>query len=155
MLRLSPHRLSASCQTIKENTVLNRLYTGSRDSLFVERRTHNRKVASSKPGRSGGRMFFSRVNFVCWLLFGVRSTPVLPQWHVKDPGHSAKSASGGLHLNSHAPLTQGSRSRLTMPLSRQSMESIRKRAHTQLVRKHSAKIVSARWTTVDWSWPKW
>ena len=25
-----------------------------------------------------------------WFLFGVRSTPVLPQWHLKDPGHSAK-----------------------------------------------------------------
>ena len=36
--------------------------------------------------------FSSRVNFVCGLLFGVRSTPVLQQWHVKDPGHSAKSA---------------------------------------------------------------
>ena len=22
--------------------------------------------------------------------FGIRSTPVLPQWHVKDPSHSAK-----------------------------------------------------------------
>ena len=28
----------------------------------------------------------------------VRSTPVLPQWHVKDRGHSAKSAGGRLHL---------------------------------------------------------
>ena len=32
-------------------------------------------------------------------LFGVSSTPLLPQWHVKDPGHSAKRASGRLHLN--------------------------------------------------------
>ena len=24
--------------------------------------------------------------------FGIRSTPVLPQWHVKDPGLSGKSA---------------------------------------------------------------
>ena len=24
--------------------------------------------------------------------------PELPQWHVKDPGHSAKSAGGRLHL---------------------------------------------------------
>ena len=39
-------------------------------------------------------MFFSRVKFVYWLLFGVRSTPVLPQWQVKGPGHSAKGASG-------------------------------------------------------------
>ena len=35
----------------------------------------------------------------------VRSTPVLPQWHVKDPGHFAKSADGRLHLNMHASLT--------------------------------------------------
>ena len=33
-------------------------------------------------------------------------------------------------------------------------EPIRKRAHTQLVRKHSVTVVSARWATVDWSWPK-
>ena len=28
--------------------------------------------------------------------FGIRSTPVLPQWHIKNPGHSAKSESGRL-----------------------------------------------------------
>ena len=27
--------------------------------------------------------------------FSIRSTPVSPQWHVKDPGHSAKSAGAG------------------------------------------------------------
>ena len=42
--------------------------------------------------------------------------PVLPQLHVKDAGHSAKSAGGRLHLNTHTPLTQRSRSGLTMPL---------------------------------------
>ena len=35
--------------------------------------------------------------------FGIRSTAVLPQWHVKDPGLSAKSASGMLQLNIPAP----------------------------------------------------
>ena len=40
---------------------------------------------------------------------------MLPQWHVKDPGHSAKSAGGRLHLNTHTPLTQRSRSGLTVP----------------------------------------
>ena len=54
-------------------------------------------------------------------LFRVRSTPVLPQWHVKDPGHSANSAGGRLHLNTHTPLTQQSRSGLTMALSRHSV----------------------------------
>ena len=52
----------------------------------------------------------------------VRSTPVVTQWHVKDPGHSAKSAGGRLHLNIHTPFIHRSRSGLTMPLPRQSVE---------------------------------
>ena len=43
--------------------------------------------------------------------------PCVPQWHVKDPDHSAKHAGGRLHLNTHT-LSQQSRSELTMPLSR-------------------------------------
>ena len=46
--------------------------------------------------------------------------PVLLQWYVKEPGHSTKSACGRLRLNTHTPLTQRSRSGLTMSLSRQS-----------------------------------
>ena len=49
------------------------------------------------------------------------STLVSPQLHVKDPGHSAKSAGGRSHLNTHTPLTQRSRSGLTMLLSRHSV----------------------------------
>ena len=64
---------------------------------------------------------YSSVNFVCWLLFGVRSTPMLPQWHVTDPGHYDKSAGGRLHLNMHTPLTQRSQSWLTMLLFRHSV----------------------------------
>ena len=76
---------------------------------------------SSNPSRSGGRIFFSGVNFVCWLLFGVHSTPLLPQWHVKDPIHSAKTAGSRLLLNTHTPMTHSSWIGLTMPLSRQSV----------------------------------
>ena len=36
------------------------------------------------------------------------------QRHLKDPGHSAKSAGGRLHLNMHTPLTQTDQSGLTM-----------------------------------------
>ena len=54
-------------------------------------------------------------------LIRVRSTSVLPQWHVKDPAHSAERAGGRLHLNTRTPLTQRSRSGLTMPLSRHSV----------------------------------
>ena len=35
---------------------------------WLERLTRDRKVPSSSPGRSGGRIFFSRANFLCWPL---------------------------------------------------------------------------------------
>ena len=43
---------------------------------WLERRTHDRKVAGSNPCRSGGRIFFSGVNFLCWLLFSVSVPPL-------------------------------------------------------------------------------
>ena len=46
--------------------------------------------------------------------------PVLPQWHLKHPGHSATNAGGRLELNTHTPLTLRNRSGMTM-LSRHSM----------------------------------
>ena len=57
------------------STCFLRLYKMSPDSLLVEHWTHDWKVASSNTGRSSGRIFFFRVNFVCWLLFSVCSTP--------------------------------------------------------------------------------
>ena len=95
-------------------------YMESRDSLLSERRTLDRKASSSNPRRSGGRIFFCRINLLCSLLFDVRSTPVLPQWQVKDLSYSAKNVGGRLHLNTHTPLTQRSRSGLTT-LSRHSV----------------------------------
>ena len=41
--------------------------------------------------------------------------PALPQWHAKDTCLYTKSARGRLHLITHTPLTQRSRSGLTMP----------------------------------------
>ena len=119
--------------------------------MLVERRTRDRKVASSNPGRSGGRIFISRVCFVCRLLFGVRSTPVLPQWHVKDPGHSAKSAGGRLHRKMHTPLTQRSRSGLTRPLSRHSVGIYQETSsHTTRqgtnTRSQSSQLAEPLWT---------
>ena len=55
----------------------------------------------------------SRELTLCAHSYSVSVPPALPQWHVKDPGHSAKSAGGRLHLNKHTPLTQRSRSGLT------------------------------------------
>ena len=36
---------------------------------WLERQTRDRKVAGSNPCWSGRRIFFSRVSFLCWLLF--------------------------------------------------------------------------------------
>ena len=33
-------------------------------------------------------------------------TPVLPLWHIEDPGHFAQNAGDGLHLDKYTPLTQ-------------------------------------------------
>ena len=79
-----------------------------------ERRAHGRKVAGSIPAGSEKDFFLSRVNFRCLFRYPFHNPPPLPQWHVKDPGHSVSSAGGGLQLNTQAPLTQRCRSRLTM-----------------------------------------
>ena len=87
---------------------------GAGIAQWLERRTRDRKVLGSSPGRSGGRIFFSRVNILCWLLFRypfhprVTADPVKRLLKVlKDPGHSAKSAGGGLQLNTHIPYLCG------------------------------------------------
>ena len=42
---------------------------GAGIAQWLERRTRDWKVAGSNPCRSGGIIFFSRVDFLCWLLF--------------------------------------------------------------------------------------
>ena len=75
--------------------------------------------------------------------------PVLLQWHVKDPGHSVKSASGRLNLNMHTPLTQPSRSGLTV-LSRHSVGTYQGNKLTRNpsgnTRLQSSKLAEPLWT---------
>ena len=42
---------------------------GAGIAQWLEHRTRDWKVAGSNPCRSGGRIFFSRVDILCWLLF--------------------------------------------------------------------------------------
>ena len=42
---------------------------GAAIAQWLESRTRDQKVMGSNPRRSGGRIFFSGVNFLCWLLF--------------------------------------------------------------------------------------
>ena len=46
---------------------------------WLVRRTRDWNVAGSNPCWNGGRIFFSRVDFLCWLLFRYPFHPVLPQ----------------------------------------------------------------------------
>ena len=95
--------------------------------------------------------FSSLESTLCADSFGVRFTPVLPQGHLKDPDHYAKSAGGRLHLNTHTLLTRRSRSGLTVPLSRHTVgayQETRSRATRQGTLGHS-RLSSLRLKTKD------
>ena len=72
------------------------VYTGAGIAQWIERRTRDRKVVGSNPYRSSGEFSSPGSTFCVDSYFGIRSTTVLPQQHVKDAGHSAKSAGGRL-----------------------------------------------------------
>ena len=55
------------------------------------------------PAEAAGDFSFPGLTFCADFYFGIRFSPVLPQLHVKYPGHSAKSAGGRLQLNTHSP----------------------------------------------------
>ena len=44
-------------------------FVGAGIAQWLEHRTRDWKVAGSNPCWNGGRIFFSRVDFLCWLLF--------------------------------------------------------------------------------------
>ena len=59
------------------------------------------------PARAAGELLSPRSTFCADSYFGILSTPMLAQQHVKNPGHSAKSAGGRLQLNTHTPYVCG------------------------------------------------
>ena len=73
---------------------------------WLKRRTRDQKVAGSSPARAAGEFSSPMPAFLCCYV-GIRSTSVLQQQHVNDPGHSAKSADGRLQLNTYAPYIRG------------------------------------------------
>ena len=48
------------------------------------------------PAGAAGEFSSPGSTFCADSIFGICSTPVLPQWHIKEPGHSAKGAGGRL-----------------------------------------------------------
>ena len=59
---------SSLCHTGGEG-VNNYVSWGAEIAQWLERRTRDRKVSGSSPGRSGGKILFSKFNFLCRLLF--------------------------------------------------------------------------------------
>ena len=73
--------LYGNCNTVHDRLLIelchhiSTLQQGTGIACWLERVARDRKVAGSNPGRSGGRIFFSGVKFVCWLLFDIRPNP--------------------------------------------------------------------------------
>ena len=56
-------------QTALYREVKGQVQAGAGIAQWLERRTRDWKVAGSNPCWNGGIIFFSRVDFLCWLLF--------------------------------------------------------------------------------------
>ena len=79
-LRCEGKQFLSPCPTSKATSLKHSFhpvsfYPGSRIAQWLERQTHDWKVAGSNPCRSGGRTFFSGVNFLCWLILVSTSPP--------------------------------------------------------------------------------
>ena len=74
-LHSSNHDKQSVCSPLLCSQHHTTLLLRGQENLLVERWNCDWKVASLNPGRGSRRIFFSRVNFVSWLLFSVHSTP--------------------------------------------------------------------------------
>ena len=61
--------MSPELRTYKYGDISSKTVRGGGIAQWLERRTRDWKVAGSNPCWNGGRIFFSRVDFLCWLLF--------------------------------------------------------------------------------------
>ena len=104
---------------LAESRLVSDCMIDTHDSLLVRAPSLSKKCEFDS--RQVRRKIFLLQSQLCVLSFSVRSTPLLPQWYVKDPDHSVKNAGSRLHLNMHTPLIQRSRCGLTMPLFRHSV----------------------------------
>ena len=78
---------------------------GAGIAQWLEHRTRDQKVAGSNPCRSSGRIFFSRVNFLCWLLFRYLFHPCVTAVARKRPRSLCQKCR--LQLNTHTPYICG------------------------------------------------
>ena len=88
--------------------------SGRRDSLLAECRTRDQKRLRVRVPAGAAGEFSPAFAFDSDSYSTSVPPPVLTQWHVQNPSHSAKSAGGRLYLNTLTPLTQNRRSGLAM-----------------------------------------
>ena len=74
---------------------------GAGIACWLERRTRDRKVRVRIPAGAAGEFSSPELTFCADSCSVSVPPPVSPQWHVKDPGHSAKSAGAMSQLNTH------------------------------------------------------
>ena len=125
------------------------LYFGSRDCLFV------RAPDSWSKGCEFESRQVRRENFLLQSQFCVLT-------FIRCPFHPRVIAVARKRPRSfcqkcrytRTPLTQRSRSGLTMPLSRHSVGTYQETSSHATRREQSVTVVLARWATVYWSWPK-
>ena len=113
---------------------------GSRDSLLAERRTHDRKVASSNPGRSGGRISSK----VCVLtLIRCPFHPHVTAVARKRPRSFCQKCRWQV-THKHEYIPDPTKSEWAdYAVQAQCGNLSGKRAYMQVVRKHSATVFSA------------
>ena len=101
-----------------------------------------------------GRIFFSRVNFQCWLVLGypfqARNNKVARE-RLRSFCQKCRWKVTNKHTCTLVPRKEVGVGRLCCPGI--VYEPIKKRAHAQLVRERSSTVVSSLWATVDWTWP--
>ena len=90
---------------IQHSSVLQ--YRGAGIAQWLEHRTRDWKVGGSNPCWNGGRIFFSRVDFLCWLLFRYPFHPRVTTVARKKSRSFCQSAGGRLQLNTHTPYVCG------------------------------------------------
>ena len=135
-------------------TILCCTVLGARRAQLVEHRTHEWKVANPIYGRSGRGIFFSRFNFLCWLLFSVHSTAVVTAVACQRLRSFYQKCRW--QVSSKPALTQDPMKSVWTAHAVQAKcgNLERKLARKQRVGEHSATVISVCWAIMDWSWHK-
>ena len=82
------------------------IYVCSCESLLTTTLDSKLKGCEFKSQQEWQENFLLQSQLCVLTLIQCQFHPMLPQWHIKDPGHSAKSAGGRLHQNTHTALMQ-------------------------------------------------